>query len=68
MSVFRLSANSSLQTDVSTYNFPFALQRELSKKGIDESKALYVKWHEGTEGEEEARLNSFLIKVLYKDG
>ena len=63
-----LRADSSLQKDVTTYSVLFALQRELSKKGIDESKALYVKWHEGTEGEEEARLNSFLIKVLYKDG
>jgi len=44
------------------------LQRKLSKERIEESKVLYVKWHEGTEGEKEARLNSFLIKVLYKDG
>jgi hypothetical protein len=57
MSVCRLRAESSLQTDVTTYSVPFALQRELSKKGIEEIKALYVKWHDSTEGKEEARHN-----------
>jgi hypothetical protein len=53
---------------VNIYSVPFALQRKPSKKRIEESEALYVKWQEGTEGGEETSLNSFLIKVLYKDG
>jgi hypothetical protein len=63
-----LSVESSLQTDITIYSVPFTLKRKLSKKRIDESKAVYVKWHEGTEREEETRLNPFLIKVPYKDG